>query len=210
MVYGYDTKTLASLQNRKRKVAAGGRQPAGILSGGSRDDRHHQPEDGGSGCGDRPVVLRRPQMQLVQSYRHTWKSRHNHFLRYTDIKPKEPQKPTVNELSNQKYVLQKVNGWKIYHLSTQIEDIIDMEKELSSKLNSLHRKLDKFAHRDLGKDVSKVQEIIKANLQRSKLIQEQLKDSKDHSQELFEHKDKVVSIIQRYASKRQIKKREIK
>ena len=156
------------------------------------------------------MVLRRPRMHLVQSYRHTWKSRHNHFLRYTDIKPKEPQKPTVNELASQKYVLQKVNGWKIYHLSTQIEDIIDMEKELSTKLNSLHRKLDKFAHRDLGKDVSKVQEIIKANLQRSKLVQEQLKDSKDDTQELFEHKDKVVSILHRYASKRQIKKRELK
>ena len=196
------TKSL--LQHRKRKVAAGS-HVAGTLSGGSRDDRHPQ-EDGG----DRAVVLRRPQMQLVQSYRHTWKSRHNHFLRYTDIKSKEPQKPTVNELANQKHVMQKVHGWKIYHLSTQIEDITDMEKELSTKLNSLHRKLDKFAHRDLGKDVSKVQEIIKANLQRSKLVQEQLKDSKDHSQELFEHKDKVVSILHRYASKRQIKKREIK
>jgi len=191
-------------EHRKRKVAAGS-HVAGTLSGGSRDDRHPQ-EDGG----DRAVVLRRPQMQLVQSYRHTWKSRHNHFLRYTDIKSKEPQKPTVNELANQKHVMQKVHGWKIYHLSTQIEDITDMEKELSTKLNSLHRKLDKFAHRDLGKDVSKVQEIIKANLQRSKLIQEQLKDSKDHSQELFEHKDKVVSILHRYANKRQLKKRELK
>ena len=196
-------KTL--LQNRRRKVPGGGHVGGALLSGSNHEDGI-LPEDRAGG----DAVLRRPQMQLVESYRHTWKSRHNHFLRYTDIKPKEPQKPTVNELANQKHVLQKVNGWKIYHMSTQIEDIIDMEKELSTKLNSLHRKLDKFAHRDLGKDVSKVQEIIKANLQRSKLVQEQLKDSKDHSQELFEHKDKVVAILHRYANKRQSKKREMK
>lgn len=153
---------------------------------------------------------RRPCMSLINSYRHTWKSRHNHFLRYTDIKAKEERRPTVNELANQKYVLQKVNGWKIYHLTTQIEDIAEMEKELSTRLNGLHKRLEKGAHRDLGKDVSKVQEIIKANLQRSKLIQDQLRESKANTQELFDHKEKVVSIINRYVSKRQIKKREIK
>ena len=30
----------------------------------------------------------KPQVSLLHSYRHTWKSRHNHFLRYTDVKSK--------------------------------------------------------------------------------------------------------------------------
>lgn len=58
--------------------------------------------------------------------------------------------------------------------------------------------------------MSKVQEIIKANLQRSKLIQDQLGECRANTMELFDHKDKVVEIINRYVSKRQIKKREIK
>ena len=50
------------------------------------------------------------------SYRHTWKSRHNHFLRYSDVRVKDDRRPTVNELANTTNVLQKINGWKIYHL----------------------------------------------------------------------------------------------
>lgn len=28
------------------------------------------------------------------------------------------------DLANQAHVLQKVNGWKVYHLSAQIEDLV--------------------------------------------------------------------------------------
>ena len=52
-------------------------------------------------------------MDLLSLFRPSWKSRHNHFVRHSDVKPKDERRPTVNELSNQKYVLQKVNGWKV-------------------------------------------------------------------------------------------------
>ena len=105
------------------------------------------------------------------SYRHTWKSRHNHFLRHSDVKPRESPRPTVNELAGQKYIKQKINGWKIYHLTSQMGDVIDMETELTSRLSQLQKKLDKHALNEVNKDVSKIQELIKANLQRSKVIQ---------------------------------------
>ena len=40
---------------------------------------------------DKPLgsfIRGKPQVSLLHSYRHTWKSRHNHFLRYTDVKSK--------------------------------------------------------------------------------------------------------------------------
>ena len=67
--------------------------------------------------------------------------------------------------------MQKINGWKIYHLTSQMEDIIDMETELTTRLSNLQKKLDKNYLGENAKDLSKVQELIKANLQRSKLIQ---------------------------------------
>ena len=66
---------------------------------------------------------------------------------------------------------QKINGWKIYHLTSQMEDVIDMENELTSRLSTLQKKLDKNALNEVSKDVTKVQELIKANLQRSKVIE---------------------------------------
>ena len=100
---------------------------------------------------------------------------------------KEDRRPTVNELANQRQVLQKIDGWKVYHLSSQMESIVDMEVELTKKLNALGRRLDKTAHSDL-RDLSKVQELIKANLQRSKVVQEEVRTAKEHALELFDRK----------------------
>jgi histone deacetylase complex subunit SAP130 len=152
----------------------------------------------------------KPHMSLLNSYRHTWKSRHNHFLRHSDVRPRGDSSPTVNELANQKYIMQKINGWKIYHLTSQMEDVIDMENELTSRLSTLQKKLDKNALNEVSKDVTKVQELIKANLQRSKVIQDQVKESKDHALELFEHKSRVSDILHKYMSKRTLKKRDVK
>ena len=63
-------------------------------------------------------------MSLLNSYKHNWKARNNHFIRYSDVKVKEERKPTLSEIANQKQALQKLNGWKIYHLGSQMEDMV--------------------------------------------------------------------------------------
>jgi len=146
-------------------------------------------------------------MSLSRSYRHTWKSRQNHFLRYTDVRSKDERKPTVNELANQKYVLQKINGWKIYHLGAGMEDIVDMESEISKRFQEMGRRLEDAASAEISKDLVKVQELIKANIQRSKVIQDQVKEAKDLCQSIFEHKPKIQDIILKYQSKRIVKGR---
>jgi len=91
-----------------------------------------------------------------------------------------------------------------------MEDVIDMENELTSRLSTLQKKLDKHSLNEVSKDVVKIQELIKANLQRSKVIQDQVKESKDHALELFEHKSRVSDILHKYMSKRTLKKRDVK
>lgn len=54
----------------------------------------------------------------------SWKATYNHFQRYSDVKPREERRPTVMDLANQAHVLQRVNGWKIYHLTSQMEDLV--------------------------------------------------------------------------------------
>ena len=108
------------------------------------------------------LIRGKPQVSLLNSYRHTWKSRHNHFLRYSDVKSKvcsnhslfnekiiyycqDERRPTVNELANQKLVLQKINGWKIYHLSAGMEDVVEMENDLSDRLEDFAQRLEDAA-----------------------------------------------------------------
>jgi len=155
-------------------------------------------------------IRNQPHMSLLNSYRHTWKSRHNHFLKHSDVRPREDPRSTVNELAAQKHIRQKINGWKIYHLTSQMGDVIDMENELTSRLANLQKKLEKNAVHEVTKDVGKIQELIKANLQRSKVIQDQVKEAKDHALDLFEHKGRVSSILDKYMSKRSVKKRDLK
>ena len=45
----------------------------------------------------------------------------------------------MNELANQRQVLQKIDGWKVYHLSTQMESMVETEVEFAKKLNALHK-----------------------------------------------------------------------
>lgn len=95
------------------------------------DDRIKKERDEDDVLSEKVYVVKRPNVSLLQSYKHNWKSRHNHFLRYSDVKPKDERRPTVTDLANQKQVVQKVNGWKIYHLSTQMEDLVSSFKSFS-------------------------------------------------------------------------------
>lgn len=73
----------------------------------------------------RAEIIKKPApASLLNSYKQTWKSTHNHYLRYSDVKPKDERRPTVIDLANQNRVSQKINGWKIHHLSTQMDELV--------------------------------------------------------------------------------------
>ncbi|GFG33306.1 hypothetical protein Cfor_01801 [Coptotermes formosanus] len=153
-------------------------------------------------------IPKRPSISLMNSYRHTWKSRHNHYLRYSDVKPKDERRPTVTDLANQKQVLQKLNGWKIYHLSTQMEDLSDLEMQVFEKLTAMLKVMEKKTGKELDKDVNRVNELIKGNIQRSKVIKDQMQEAKSQVMKIFDHKSHVTDIISRCANKRTLKKRD--
>ncbi|CAH0392825.1 unnamed protein product [Bemisia tabaci] len=152
--------------------------------------------------------VKRPNISLLSSYRHAWKSRYHHFLRYSDVKPRDDRRPTVNDIASHKHVMQKVNGWKIHHLSSQMEDVSDLETEVLDKLSDLLQALEKKSDQDTEKEFNHVCELIKGNIQRSKVIKDQMEEAKSQVMKIFDHKDYVKDIISRCASKRAIKKRE--
>ncbi|XP_067007404.2 histone deacetylase complex subunit SAP130 isoform X2 [Anabrus simplex] len=153
-------------------------------------------------------IPKRPNISLINSYRYTWKSRHNHYLRYSDVKPKDERRPTVTDLANQKQVLQKLNGWKIHHLSTQMEDLAELETQVFEKLAAMLKVMEKKSGKESDKDVNRVNELIKGNMQRSKVIKDQMEEAKCQVMKIFDHKCHVTDIISRCANKRSMKKRE--
>ncbi|XP_027211196.2 histone deacetylase complex subunit SAP130-A isoform X2 [Penaeus vannamei] len=159
------------------------------------------------------VITNRPTMSLLSSFRQTWKPRHNHFVRHTDVKPKDERRLTVNEIANQKMALQRVNGWKVVHLSGQVDDLVELESDVVDRLHLLLTSLEKRTHgrkpyKDFDKDINRLSELVKANIQRSKIIKDQMTEARTQMEKLFEHKGKIVEIMTKYSSKRSVRKKE--
>ncbi len=76
--------------------------------------------------------LKKPRTSLLDSNKValTTKVRTNHFLRYDDVKSKDEKRPTINDLANQRNVVQKIGGWKLQHLSLQMDQVVSIRIEI--------------------------------------------------------------------------------
>lgn len=145
-------------------------------------------------------------VSLLESYKQSWKAANNHFQRYTDVKQREERRPTIVDIANQSHVLQKVNGWKIYHLSAQIEDLCELESQAYDKLDQMLKTME--ATPKPSAEIERINELLKGNMQRSKIIIDGINEARTQIMKIFDHKTHVSDIIQRCASKRNFKKRE--
>ncbi|EFA03829.2 histone deacetylase complex subunit SAP130 [Tribolium castaneum] len=174
-------------------------------SDGNQSD---EPRDGAPEAGQVTTVRKPASASLLNSYRQTWKATHNHYLRYSDVRPKDERRPTIMDLANQYRVQEKVNGWKIYHLSTQMEDLAEQEQQVYNQLNELLKNTESQEELDFEKDINRINELIKGNLQRIKIINDGMIEAKTQIMKIFDHKGHVTDIINRCASKRNFKKRD--
>ncbi|XP_065362308.1 histone deacetylase complex subunit SAP130 isoform X2 [Calliphora vicina] len=151
-------------------------------------------------------VLKRPKnCTLMHTYKQSWKSAYNHFQRYSDIKPREERRPTIMDLANQSNVLGKINGWKIYHLKSQMEDLCENESLGYEKLSSMLKQMESTG---ITTETERISDLLKGNMQRSKIIVDGVSDAQNQIMKIFEHKSHVSDIINRCASKRNYKKRD--
>ena len=170
------------------------------------------------------TISKKPRPSLLGNCHTVQKSSlQHHFLRYSDVKPKAEKKQTLSELSNEG--IQKKNGWKIHHLATQMEDMSDNESEIyerlakvldtfeskaracrengmgDSKLNCILEKADPTPGQTTFAD--KMTDLIRGNLQRSNLFQEQITESKTLLIKLtHEHRERVGKLTKKCANKR--------
>ncbi|XP_017016400.1 pneumococcal serine-rich repeat protein isoform X1 [Drosophila kikkawai] len=176
---------------------------------GDANHRNSTPAVTGNKENANPVdfVIRRPRnCALLNTYKPTHKLANNHFHRYTDVKPREERRATVIDLANQPNVQGKINGWKIYHLSSQMEDLNESEMVSLGQLEVMLKDLEK--DKDKHSEMERVTELLKGNIQRSKIITEGINEAQSQLMKIFEHKPHVSDIINRCASKRNFKKRE--
>uniref|UniRef100_V5GNA3 Histone deacetylase complex subunit n=1 Tax=Anoplophora glabripennis TaxID=217634 RepID=V5GNA3_ANOGL len=175
----------------------------------SEGNHSDEPRDGAPEAGQITTVRKPASASLLNSYRHNWKANHNHYLRHSDVRPKDERRPTIMDLANQHKVQEKVNGWKIFHLSTQMEDLAEQEERVYNQLTELLKCTESEERcKQFDKEVNSINELIKGNLQRIKIINDGMIHAKAQVMKMFDHKVHVMDIINRCASKRNFKKRE--
>ncbi|XP_025080362.1 histone deacetylase complex subunit SAP130-like isoform X3 [Pomacea canaliculata] len=152
----------------------------------------------------------KPSISILGEYNTSWKPRCNHFLRYSDVRPKDDRRPTVNELANQRGILQKSSGWKLFHMAAQLEDLVENEQKTHQKIAEIKASLAARvgARQVSDPDFNVLQELTQANLQRCQLISDQLMEAKQNMLNILNHRPKIQEIIHKNLSKRPIKKKE--
>lgn len=161
-------------------------------------------------------TLCRPRPSLLSTYNLTWKSLQFHFLRHAEVKIKNEKKVSLQDLTNE--TLKKRNGWKVNHLSAQLQDILECEISFNRKLKTLSKLYSdgkallppkvkelgnqpfnaKLCHNSITV-LDKLNDLFAANLQRSNLIHDQIKDTNNILNKLTkDHREKVNNMTKKY------------
>ncbi|XP_070492329.1 histone deacetylase complex subunit SAP130-B isoform X2 [Chironomus tepperi] len=153
----------------------------------------------------RDVILKKPTVMLLNAYNQNWKPAPNHFMRYADVRVRgDDRRANVMDLANQPKVSQRINGWKTHLINAEIDEVINDE---TCEMETLTSVLKRLEAKESGPEAEKINELIKGNMQRSRLIVDSFNDSKAQLMKIFEHKEHALDIVNRCVSKRNFKKR---
>ncbi|XP_051568394.1 histone deacetylase complex subunit SAP130-like isoform X1 [Myxocyprinus asiaticus] len=164
---------------------------------GTRPDRHESPpreyvdEEGVRYMPVRP----RPPLTLLRQYRNPWKAAYHHFQRYSDIRVKEEKKGTLQDMANQRGVACRAQGWKVHLCAAQLLQLSNMEHDVYSRLTTLQEGLIPKKRAGADDDLHRINELIQGNMQRCKLVMDQVTEARDTMMKVLDHKDRVLKLL---------------
>ncbi|KAG1940873.1 histone deacetylase complex subunit SAP130a isoform X1 [Pimephales promelas] len=164
---------------------------------GNRPERHESPpreyvdEDG-----VRYVPVRsRPPLTLLRHYRNPWKAAYHHFQRYSDIKVKEEKKGSLQDMANQRGVACRAQGWKVHLCAAQLLQLSNLEHDVYSRLTTLQEGLIPKKRAGADDELHRINELIQGNMQRCKLVMDQVTEARDTMMKVLDHKDRVLKLL---------------
>ncbi|XP_028650636.1 histone deacetylase complex subunit SAP130a isoform X1 [Erpetoichthys calabaricus] len=157
--------------------------------------------------GVRYVPVRpRPPVTLLRHYRNPWKAAYHHFQRYSDIRVKEEKKCTMQDMANQKGVVCRAQGWKVHLCAAQLLQLANLEHDVYSRLTTLQDGLIPKKKAGADDDLHRINELIQGNMQRCKLVMDQITETRDAMMKVLEHKDRVMKLLNKNGSAKKMAK----
>ncbi|KAM7388683.1 hypothetical protein PAMP_024843 [Pampus punctatissimus] len=146
--------------------------------------------------GVRYVPVRpRPPVTLLRHYRNPWKAAYHHFQRYSDIQIKDEKKGNLQDMANQRGVACRAQGWKIHLCAAQLRQLSSLEHDVYSRLSTLQESLIPKKRAGADDDLHRINELIQGNMQRCKLVMDQVTEARDTMMKVLDHKEKVLKLL---------------
>ncbi|KAI1882883.1 hypothetical protein AGOR_G00239490 [Albula goreensis] len=157
--------------------------------------------------GVRYVPVRvRPPVTLLRHYRNPWKAAYHHFQRYSDIRVKEEKKGTLQDVANQKGVVCRAQGWKIHLCAAQLLQLTSLEHDVYSRLTTLQEGLIPKKKGGADDDLHRINELIQGNMQRCKLVMDQITEARDAMMKVLDHKERVMKLLNKNGGAKKVSK----
>ncbi|XP_030647554.1 histone deacetylase complex subunit SAP130a isoform X2 [Chanos chanos] len=177
--------------NSTDEERAGGRTPSGRAERHESPPREYVDEEGVRYVPVKP----RPPITLLRHYRNPWKAAYHHFQRYSDIRVKEEKKGTLQDVANQRGVACRAQGWKVHLCAAQLLQLTSLEHDVYSRLTTLQEGLIPKKRAGVDDDLHRINELIQGNMQRCKLVMDQVTEARDTMMKVLDHKERVLKLL---------------
>ncbi|XP_030430710.1 histone deacetylase complex subunit SAP130 isoform X5 [Gopherus evgoodei] len=157
--------------------------------------------------GVRYVPVRpRPPITLLRHYRNPWKAAYHHFQRYSDVRVKEEKKAMLQEIANQKGVSCRAQGWKVHLCAAQLLQLTNLEHDVYERLTSLQEGIIPKKKAATDDDLHRINELIQGNMQRCKLVMDQISEARDSMLKVLDHKERVLKLLNKNGTVKKVSK----
>ncbi|KAH0623871.1 hypothetical protein JD844_007056 [Phrynosoma platyrhinos] len=157
--------------------------------------------------GVRYVPVRpRPPITLLRHYRNPWKAAYHHFQRYSDVRVKEEKKAMLQEIANQKGVSCRAQGWKVHLCAAQLLQLTNLEHDVYERLTSLQEGIIPKKKAATDDDLHRINELIQGNMQRCKLVMDQISEARESMLKVLDHKDRVLKLLNKNGTVKKVSK----
>ncbi|NP_001243552.1 histone deacetylase complex subunit SAP130b isoform X1 [Danio rerio] len=148
----------------------------------------------------------RPPITLLRHYRNPWKAAYHHFQRYSDVRIKEDKKGSMQDVANQKGVVCRAQGWKIHLCAAQLMQLSNLEHDVYSRLTTLQEGFVPKKKAGADVDLHRINELIQGNMQRCKLVMDQITEARDSMLKVLDHKERVLKLLNKNSSTKKLNK----
>lgn len=112
----------------------------------------------------------------------------------------------LQEIANQKGVSCRAQGWKVHLCAAQLLQLTNLEHDVYERLTNLQEGIIPKKKAATDDDLHRINELIQGNMQRCKLVMDQISEARDSMLKVLDHKDRVLKLLNKNGTVKKVSK----